>query len=82
MLVDGQIRQLDPANQRLVLALEDGREIALTFHPDSNIEVSEPATLGTMGGTFADLKVGYWVKAEIHEHAENSCSCSSLICIS
>jgi hypothetical protein len=81
-LVNGQIRQLDPSNRRAVIALENGREVTVTFAPTANIEVLEPATLGTMGGTLEDLRVGYWVEAELHEHGNDSCSCSSLICIS
>jgi len=81
-LVQGQIRQLDPAKRLAVIALDDGREVAVTFPVEANIEVLEPATMGTMGGTLADLKVGYWVEAELHEHGQNACSCTSLICIS
>jgi len=81
-LVQGQIRQLDPVNRLAVIALDDGREVTVTFPVEANIEVLEPATMGTMGGTLEDLRVGYWVEAELHEHGNNSCSCSSLICIS
>ena len=81
-MVQGQIRQLDPANRLAVIALDDGREVTVTFPLEANIEVLEPATMGTMGGTLEDLKVGYWVEAKLHEHGRNSCSCSSLICIS
>jgi len=81
-LVQGQIRQLDPAKRLAVIALDDGREVAVTFPVEANIEVHEPATMGTMGGTLEDLKVGYWVEAELHEHGNNPCSCTSLICIS
>jgi hypothetical protein len=56
--------------------------VTVTFPVEANIEVLEPATMGTMGGTLEDLKVGYWVEAELHEHGGNACSCSSLICIS
>ena len=81
-MVTGQIRKLDLANRLAVIALEDGREVAARFPDGANIEVLEPATMGTMGGTLEDLKVGYWVQAELHEHGNNSCSCSSLVCIS
>lgn len=81
-MAQGQIRQLDPARRVAVIALEDGRELTVTFSPDANIEVLEPATLGTMGGTLEDLKVGYWVEASLHEHGDNACSCHSLICLS
>jgi hypothetical protein len=81
-LAQGQIRRIDPAQRLAVIALEDGREVTVTFHPDANIEVVEPATLGTMGGTLEDLKVGYWVEAALHEHGGNACSCQSLVCLS
>ena len=78
----GQIKKLDIAANEAVIALEDGREVTVAFLPGANIEVHEPATMGTMGGTLADLQVGYWVEAEIHEHAGHACSCSSLVCVS
>jgi hypothetical protein len=80
MLVPGQIRQLDPQNRTAVIGLEDGRDVTVTFPQGANIEVLEPATMGTMGGSLEDLKVGYWVEAELHEHGAGACSCSSLVC--
>ncbi len=82
LLVNGQIRQLDPTKRLAVIALDDGREVTITFPPKANIEVREPCTMGTMGGTFQDLQVGYWVNVDIHEHGNNPCSCSSLVCVS
>lgn len=32
------------------MATQDNQEIALTFPEGANIEVHEPATMGTMGG--------------------------------
>lgn len=81
-MVQGWIRQIDAAHRVAVLALEDGREVTVTFPAEANIEVPEPATMGTMAGTLDDLKVGYWVEAELREHGAEACSCSSLICIS
>jgi hypothetical protein len=78
----GQIREIDVSKRTAVIALENGREVTLSFPPGANIEVLEPATLGTMGGTLADLKVGYWVNASIPEPADGACSCSSLVCLS
>jgi hypothetical protein len=78
----GQIRTVDVANHRAVIALDDGREVTVTFSPGANIEVVEPCTLGTMGGTLEDLKEGYWVEATLHEHADHACSCTSLVCVS
>lgn len=81
-LAHGQIRHVDPRTHVAVIALEDGREVSVTFPPDANIEILEPATMGTMGGTLADLKVGYWVEATLHEHGSDVCSCRSLVCLS
>ena len=81
-MVQGQIRHLDPATRLAVIAFDDGRQVEATFPPGANIEVLEPSTMGTMGGTFEDLKVGYWVQAELHEHAQGACSCHSLVCLS
>jgi hypothetical protein len=78
----GQIRQIDAEQRTAVIALEDGREIALSFPPSANIEVLEPTTLGTMGGTLHDLKVGYWVNAAVPAPADGACSCTSLVCLS
>ncbi len=78
----GQILKLDPAQHTAVIALEDGREVSVTFTEHANIEVVEPCTLGTMGGTLEDLKVGYWVEAELSEQGEHACSCSSLVSLS
>ena len=82
LLVQGQIRHLDPAKRLAVIGLDDGREVSVIFPPKANIEVREPSTMGTMGGTLEDLQVGYWVNVEIHEHGSDLCSCSSLVCIS
>jgi hypothetical protein len=82
LVVQGQIRRLDPAKRLAVIGLDDGSEVTVTFPPKANIEVREPSTMGTMGGSLEDLHVGYWVNVEIHEHGNSPCSCSSLVCIS
>ncbi|MGH7399297.1 MAG: hypothetical protein ACRELW_17365 [Candidatus Rokuibacteriota bacterium] len=81
-MIQAQILKLDPANRTAVVATEDGRELTLDFPPDANIEVYEPATIGTMGGTLADLQEGYWVEVELHERGEGVCSCTSLVSVS
>lgn len=78
----GQIREVDAAKRTARIAFDDGREVAVSFPPAANIEVLEPATLGTMGGTLEDLKVGYWVEASVHEPADGACACTSLVCLS
>lgn len=81
-MIDAQIRRIDVPGRTVVVATEAGREIALHFQPDSNVEVYEPATGGTMGGTLADLREGYWVKVSYDETREGACHCSSLVCVS
>jgi hypothetical protein len=78
----GQIRHLDIARRTAVIALESGGEVTVTFPPGANIEVVEPTSLGTMGGTLEDLRVGYWVDASIPEAGAGPCSCVSLTCLS
>jgi len=81
-VIDAQIRRIDLPNQTVVVAIEEGREVALQFHPDSNIEVYEPASTGTVGGTLADLREGYWVRIAFDERQGGPCHCSSLVCVS
>lgn len=80
-MIHAQILELDPPNRRAVVATDDGRVLTLDFDENANIEVYEPATIGTMGGTLADLQKGYWVEVEISERAEGGpCQCTSLVC--
>jgi hypothetical protein len=78
----GQLRSIDAVARRAVIALEEGREVAVTFPAHANIEVREPATLGTMGGRLEDLRVGYWVEVSLHEAEGHACACTSLVCLS
>lgn len=78
----GQLRHIDVTRRTAVIALESGREVTVSFPENANIEVVEPTTLGTMGGTLADLRVGYWVEASIPEAEASACSCSALVCLS
>jgi len=80
-VIDAQIRTIDMATRTVVVRTEEGRDVALHFHDDSNIEVYEPATTGTMGGTLADLREGYWVQVAFDER-DGACHCSSLVCVS
>jgi hypothetical protein len=81
-VIDAQIRRIDPAAQTVTVVTEAGREVTLTFHEHSNVEVYEPATGGTMGGTLADLREGYWVRVAFDERGGEACHCSSLVCVS
>jgi hypothetical protein len=78
-VIHAQILTLDPANRRAVVATDDGRELTLDFPPDANIEVYEPCTTGTMGGTFADLREGHWVNVAVAEPDGGVCCCTSLV---
>jgi hypothetical protein len=81
-VIEAQIRRIDLPAQTVVVSTEDGREVALHFHPDSNIEVYEPASTGTVGGTLADLREGYWVRVAFDPREGEACHCSSLVCVS
>lgn len=81
-MIDAQIRRIDLERRTVVVATEDGREFTLDIHEDTNVEVREPTTLGTMGGSLADLREGYWVQVAFEEQAGGHCHCSSLVSIS
>ncbi|MGH7279299.1 MAG: hypothetical protein ACREJG_11515 [Candidatus Rokuibacteriota bacterium] len=78
-VIHAQILKLDPANRKVVVATDDGRELTLDFPENANIEVYEPCTTGTMGGTLADLLEGYWVNLAIGEPHDGVCRCTSLV---
>lgn len=82
-MIEGRIKTLDVAHRTAVITTQDNQEIALTFPEGANIEVHEPATMGTMGGDLEDLKEGYFVEVELGAHdSDGKCSCASLLCIS
>ena len=82
-MIEGRIKKIDPAHRTAVITTQDNQEITLTFPEGANIEVTEPTTMGTMGGDLADLKEGYFVEVELGAHdAEGKCSCASLVCVS
>ncbi len=82
-MIEGRITRID-AEQRSALIIEqDGAEHLVRFPAEAIIEVSEPETVGTMGGEFEDLEVGYHVVVEGRNFADDgSCTCVSLECIS
>ena len=82
-MTEGRIKKIDVARRTAVIATPEGQELTLTFPDGANIEVHEPATMGTMGGELEDLKEGYFVEVELGAHDANGrCSCASLVCIS
>ena len=82
-MIEAQIKKIDLAQRTVTIATQDEQELTLTFREGANIEVAEPATMGTMGGELEDLKEGYFVEVELGAHDSNGrCSCASLVCIS
>lgn len=81
-MVEGTIKKLDVASRSALVALSDGKELSVTFPERANIEVAEPETMGTMGGTLEDLREGYIVELDLQHHADGSCTCSSVVCVS
>ena len=82
-MIEAQIKKIDLARRTVVINSQDNQEITLTFPTGANIEVREPTTMGTMGGTLEDLREGYFVEVELGAHgAEGLCACASLVCVS
>ena len=82
-MIEGQIKKIDVAHRTAVITTRDGQDLTITFSNGANIEVHEPATMGTMGGDLEDLKEGYYVEVELGAHdADGKCSCTSLISVS
>ena len=82
-MIEAQIKKIDLAHRTVVVNTQDNQELTLTFPQGANIEVTEPTTMGTMGGDLEDLKEGYFVEVEVGAHdAEGKCSCASLVCVS
>lgn len=82
-MIHGQIIHIDVESSSATIRTEAGEEHLVRFTQDTDIEVAEPCTLGTMGGTVADLTVGYYVKVALDDHnPDGSRNCSSLVSIS
>lgn len=81
-MVEGTIKRLDLTSRSAVVALSEGKELTVKFPERVNIEVAEPETMGTMGGTLEDLQEGFIVELDLEHHADGSTSCSSLVCVS
>lgn len=82
-MVEGKILKLDLAERTVVVRTSDGRELTAKVPQGTSIEISEPETMGTMGGDLEDLDVGYLVELNVDEHEGNgACTCSSLVCVS
>jgi len=82
-VTEARIKKIDLAQRTVTVITQDKQELTLTFPTGANIEVTEPATMGTMGGDLTDLKEGYFVEVELGKHGgEGTCACTSLVCIS
>jgi hypothetical protein len=82
-MIEAQIKKIDLAQRTVTIKTQDNQELTLTFPKGANIEVTEPTTMGTMGGDLADLKEGYFVEVEVGAHdVDGRCACASLVCIS
>jgi hypothetical protein len=82
-MLAGKIRKLDLEGRTVVVVTEDGRELTAHVPAHARIEVSEPNTMGLIGGTLADLDVGYHVQMDVHEaHEDQPCTCMTLVSIS
>jgi hypothetical protein len=82
-MIEARIKRIDLSQRTVLVLTEDGQELTLTFPEGANIEVTEPSTLGTMGGDLRDLREGYFVRVELaHRDADGRCACASLVSIS
>lgn len=82
-MIEAQIKKIDLAQRTVIIATQENQELTLTFPKGANIEVHEPATMGTMGGELDDLQEGYFVQVELGAHgADGKCMCTSLVCVS
>ena len=82
-MVEGTIRSIDHERRTAVIHTRDGREVAVHFPLNAHIEVTEPCSGGTQGGTLADLGEGYLVEVDLHDHRTGEhCHCINLVSIS
>ena len=82
-MIEGRIKKIDVARRSAMIVTHDNQDVVLTFAEGANIEVREPTTMGTMGGTLDDLREGYFVEVELGVPDGNgNCACASLICVS
>lgn len=82
-MIEARIKKIDLASRTVVIDTNDQGELTLSFPPGANIEVHEPATMGTMGGDLTDLREGYFVQVELGARdGQGACACASLVCVS
>jgi hypothetical protein len=82
-MIEARIKKIHLASRTVIISTEHDQELTLTFPQGANIEIHEPATMGTMGGDLEDLREGYFVEVELAaQDAQGNCACASLVCIS
>ncbi len=82
-MIEGTIRTIDPSSRTAVVLADDGRELLLAFPAEAVIEVSEPETMGLMGGVLGDLQLGYRVQVEVADApVDGRYACTALVCLS
>lgn len=81
-MIEGTIKKLDLPSRSAVVTLSDGKELSVRFPERLSIEIAEPETMGTMGGTLEDLQEGFIVELDLEHHADGSCTCASVVCVS
>jgi hypothetical protein len=84
-MVEGTIRSINHAERTAIIAMRDGREVQVHIPLNTHIEVTEPATLGMMGGTLADLGPGQLVHLDLNDDSNAVADlnqCTNLVCIS
>jgi len=82
-MIEGKINKLDIPNRQAVIERLDGEEVTVRFPERVNVEISEPETMGTMGGELEDLEVGFLVQVELTQTKDDgTCYCGSVVCLS
>lgn len=82
-MIEGRIARINAEDRSALIIAQNGSEHLVRFPAEAMIDVIEPETVGTMGGEFEDLEVGYHVVLEGRNFADDgSCTYVSLECIS
>jgi hypothetical protein len=82
-MIEGTVRTINHVERTAIIDTRDGRELSVHFPRNAHIEVTEPCSGGTQGGTLEDIGPGYLVQVDVHEHGSGApCHCIDLISIS
>jgi hypothetical protein len=80
-MVEAVVKTIDLEKGSLVVQTEDGKEISLHVHEDTDISVMELETAGEEDATLAEIEAGFIVEVEYTE-GENGCHCHAVTSIS